>query len=721
MAIEKYKLGSGIPNWKGGLPYNITFIVTENCNLRCKYCYQVHKNNKKVMNFELAKKAVDYFLHNAELFSTDSVIWEFIGGEPLLEIDLIDKIADYIKVQTYERNHKWFSQYRFNISTNGTLYHHESVRKFIKKNQNKCSIGISIDGTKTKHDLQRVYANGKGSYDEVVKNVPLWLKEFPDASTKVTIGHEDLPYLKESIIHLWSLGITSVSANVVFEDVWEKDDEIIFENQLRDLADYILENKLWDKVECSLFDDKIGYPNDDSSLNKNHCGSGRMIAVDADGNFYPCLRYADYSLVNKNPYIIGNVNDGIDIDKIRPYFGLNTASQSDEECIDCEIALGCAWCQANNYDYSEIGTNYQRAKYICKMHKARCRANNYFWGRLQKEFNIEKHLHYGSPHKRHLYFILSEDSIEHCNYVSNLNSGNIMSENIIAKAFEFSEKNFFTPVILYPKNKNKVFDLDKFSKNERIEIVSANNKLSLKPPSHVIPVINNDSVYEELASYDNCILTVDESDILNLATQIEKLLKIMSRININLRISSKEFNFENYKEELQRLVKMLVDYYKEGQIKEINVITDRLFLDRMESCEFGNYNFAVSPEGKIYICPAFYFNDPHSYIGSLDEGININTHIFKLNNSPYCTRCDAYHCNRCIYLNKAFTNEFNIPSSLQCKISHLEREMSLLLLETLKAEKVDLQLANIPHLDYSDPVDIILGQMDLNPYNLENC
>lgn len=140
---SKYKFGSGIPAWKGGSPYNITFIVTEDCNLRCKYCYQVHKNHKKVMSFETAKKAVDYFLDNPHIFNAEAVIWDFIGGEPLLQINLIDRITDYIKIQTYEKNHKWFNQYRFDISTNGTLYHYDNVRKFIRKNSHKCNVGIS--------------------------------------------------------------------------------------------------------------------------------------------------------------------------------------------------------------------------------------------------------------------------------------------------------------------------------------------------------------------------------------------------------------------------------------------------------------------------------------------------------------------------------------------------------------------------------------------------
>ena len=144
---DKYKLGTQIKSWMDGQAYDITFIVTEDCNLRCKYCYEIHKNNKKSMPFSVAKKAVDYIIENSNIFKSQAVIWNFIGGEPLLEIDVIDKIADYIKMKTFKENHPWAYMYRFCISTNGILYNNDKVQQFLKKNPNKVSIGISIDGT----------------------------------------------------------------------------------------------------------------------------------------------------------------------------------------------------------------------------------------------------------------------------------------------------------------------------------------------------------------------------------------------------------------------------------------------------------------------------------------------------------------------------------------------------------------------------------------------
>ena len=376
--------------WREGMAKSITFIVTKDCQLACKYCYLVGKNTKERMTWEVAKKAIDYILDREDEYNEESVVWDFIGGEPFLEIELIDKICDYIKTELYRRDHHWFDSYRFSFSTNGINYHEKKVQDFIYKNKTHLSIGLTIDGTEIKHDLNRVYKNsGKGSYKDVVKNIPLWLSQFPEASTKVTISSPDIPYIKESVLHLYSLGIKEVNINCVFEDVWKDGDDLLFEEQLISLADEIIDNRLYEDYACSFFMEHIGKPMDRERDNQNWCGAGKMLAIDAAGNFYPCTRFAQYSLRNKPAWIIGNINDGIDNNKLRPFLVLDRTTQSKEECIDCEVASGCAWCQGENYDAADTHTVYQRATAICKMHKARVRANNYYWNKLFRKLELE--------------------------------------------------------------------------------------------------------------------------------------------------------------------------------------------------------------------------------------------------------------------------------------------------------------------------------------------
>lgn len=370
------------PSWQEGRAKTVTFIVTEDCQLRCKYCYIAGKNKTRKMDFEVARATIDHLLRERTQYTEGSVIWDFIGGEPFLEIDLIDRISDYAKLRMYETDHPWFENYRFSFSTNGLMYGKNKVQRYIAKNRRHLSIGISIDGTKRKHDTQRIFPNGKGSYDAVVKNIPLWLEQFPDAATKATISHDDIPYIKDSVVHLFSLGIKNVNMNVVNEDVWKPGDDELFEEQLVELADYIIDHDLARDYTCSLFTRHIGQPlkpEDD----RNWCGAGKMLAVDPDGTFYPCVRFAPFSLGHKSGRPIGNCFDGVDRNKLRPFLAMTRRSQSTEECLSCDVASGCSWCSGCNYDMADSPTIYQRATFLCAMHKARVRANNYYWTKLE--------------------------------------------------------------------------------------------------------------------------------------------------------------------------------------------------------------------------------------------------------------------------------------------------------------------------------------------------
>lgn len=79
----------------------VTFQVTDKCNLACKYCYQINKGERH-MSFDVAKKFIDLLLSGDKGFKdycsvefSPAITLEFIGGEPFLEVDLIDKICDY--------------------------------------------------------------------------------------------------------------------------------------------------------------------------------------------------------------------------------------------------------------------------------------------------------------------------------------------------------------------------------------------------------------------------------------------------------------------------------------------------------------------------------------------------------------------------------------------------------------------------------------------------
>jgi len=122
------------------------------------------------------------------LYSADYVVLDFIGGEPLLEVTLIEQIIDYFILTTYLKKSIWFGKFRIMIQSNGVLVDKPDVQRFLKKYKNMLSLGITIDGTEVKHNLQRVFPNGSGSYSIVEKNYKLAVNQKFTDSTKVTFG-----------------------------------------------------------------------------------------------------------------------------------------------------------------------------------------------------------------------------------------------------------------------------------------------------------------------------------------------------------------------------------------------------------------------------------------------------------------------------------------------------------------------------------------------------
>ena len=100
----------------------------------------------------------------------------------------------------------------------------------------------------------------RGSYENVVRNIPLWIEQFPQAATKVTISSPDIPYICESVLHIFSLGIKTVYINCVYDDVWKEGDDSLFEEQLFKLAEAMVGKGLYQHCYCSFFQRGIGMP-----------------------------------------------------------------------------------------------------------------------------------------------------------------------------------------------------------------------------------------------------------------------------------------------------------------------------------------------------------------------------------------------------------------------------------------------------------------------------
>ena len=706
---KKYLMGGKISNlWKDNEAQQLTFVVTQDCNLMCKYCYMLGKNKSKKMSFEIAKKAVDFFLDN-NLIDTKYVILDFIGGEPLLEIELIDKIVDYYKLKTYLTDSRLFGKYRISIGTNGVLYNTDEVQRFIRKNSKMVSIGMTIDGIKEKHDMQRVFPNGEGSYDIVEKNMKLLLKQYPNTITKVTISHDDLPYLKDSIVHLWKMGLHEIPANVVFENAWTYGDDKLFENQLIELADYIIDNKLWNDYNVTLFSDNVGFKEIDKVMMTPVCGTGKMFAVDSSGDIYSCVRFMDYSLSNKKGIRYGNVNDSIDEDKIRPFKTLYTKYLSEDKCINCNISSECLYCAGCNYNETSKDTLFDRFTAVCQMHKARVRANRYYWARLHNEENIDRSSNY--KNELFMFFVLSEDSISYCSY----NSGKTKSclpADLILEGLRYARDNFLSPVFIHSQSSQEYLskiikeniDLKKELKGHIVRHIIPYGCESNYNKSDIIYVANKNNILSECQNMgDTSILVLEENEIKYLYEYVAKLYERFDRVNLNIVFSKKELDLIEYDKQLKAVINIICSYKDRGVIKEFNRLTDRIYSKNMNNCFSGEKNITLGIDGDLYVCPAFYYAKLKP-IGNLKGDLNKDLlEQTKLDKAPLCSNCDAYQCNRCIFLNYKWTGEFNTPSKIQCVSSHIERKNSKILLEKLLLyKKID---NSIPEIDYMDPME----------------
>ena len=711
MDTKNYTVGKRMTEWGYGNAQSITFIVTEDCNLRCKYCYITHKSSNKKMSFEVAKKFIDYIL-SENIKYQDAVTLDFIGGEPLLEVELIDKICDYFKLQTYLKGSSWFWNYRISICTNGVNYSNEKVQDFIKKNPGKIGITITVDGTKEKHDLQRVFPNGSGSYDIIKPNLGLWKKQFV-ATTKVTFASDDLKFLKDSIIELWNEGIYDIAANVVYEDVWKEGDDQIFEDQLKSLADYILDHHLFDKYSCTLFDDTIGAPYNNELLKQTCCGAGKMLALGVDGKIYPCIRYCAYSLDNKEPYIIGDVDQGIDFDKVRPFETVTYKLQSDNECLKCPVAVGCGFCQGFNYDVADTYTNFQRAKYICKMHKARVRANNYYFSKLYNQYGIERESVY-SHESRTMNLLLSNDYVACCmgeNSNEEILEEKRMSDEAIFAGLKYAEQHFYKPVFIHSKKGSTIVKHEIYDEFKILHIVPIEFYEKAKQYyKDVIPVITSTDVKGiEKMQLDNVIFNISADKISDLYSVISILWGKSNRININIFNLDKDFDIEEYKQQLLKLKTLLVKTVNETKTfnTEINVLTDILLLDKHENCGAGDTSITLAPDEKFYVCPAFFKDEKEESIGTLIDG-NIlikNKHLYEQEYFPICQVCDAYHCSKCVYHNKKHTTEVNVSSAIQCQKTWVERNISKMIEDELENEFCFAH--KLEASDVKDPIDIL--------------
>ena len=166
---------------------------------------------------------------------------------------------------------------------------------------------------------------------------------------------------------------------------------------------------------------------------------------------------------------------------------------------------------------------------------------------------------------------------------------------------------------------------------------------------------------------------------------------------------------DTYRDVLSQMAAMVKREYLEGHPIQFNLLTDRMMLTEMNNCGAGDSAITLAPDGHFYICPSFYYDrDDRFDVGNLATGLKIpNQQLYKLQYAPICRRCDAFQCHRCVWLNRRTTLEVNTPSHQQCVVSHIERNASRALLQSIREEGEFLPDTEIEEINHLDPFEIV--------------
>ena len=187
---------------------------------------------------------------------------------------------------------------------------------------------------------------------------------------------------------------------------------------------------------------------------------------------------------------------------------------------------------------------------------------------------------------------------------------------------------------------------------------------------------------------------------------VASLLRQAGRINVvitNVESFTDE-EVERYSLLLDEWAVVLREEWGKGRRPQLNLLTDRIMLKEPNHCDAGVENITLAPNGRFYLCPAFYYSDAAD---SVDPQSIKNPQLLCLDHAPLCRRCDAWHCRRCVWLNRKSTHEMNTPSHEQCIVAHTERNAARRLLASLREEGEFFPGVEITEINYLDPFEVM--------------
>lgn len=321
---------------------------------------------------------------------------------------------------------------------------------------------------------------------------------------------------------------------------------------------------------------------------------------------------------------------------------------------------------------------------------------------------------------QYLIIHLDDTSVSYCHYENSRNKSKLIELEDLKAGILFAMKENLMIQFIYPNYELPQEYKDIIHTIDHIDIISSlceDDSLQANANVVVFEDWTGMDIYE-FKENSVCLIRTSKNDFFERYLFLQRPLSMASRVNVVITDieTFNESDFKKYSEVMAILSKKLETLYLKGKSPQLNLLTDRMVLEKMNNCNAGWESVTLTPDGKFYVCPAFYLADEDEdyglgkskfSIGNLESGLDIkNPQLYKLSHAPICRNCDAYQCKRCVWLNRKMTYEVNTPSHEQCVVAHLERNASRELLHNIRKHGEFLPNVEINEIEYLDPFEV---------------
>lgn len=346
------------------------------CNLACKYCYYLEKNNlyqnshRHLMSDEMLEQFTREYI---EAQTMPQVLFTWHGGEPLMR-----SIDFYRKALALQKKYAHGKQIDNVIQTNGTLLTDEWCEFFAK---NHWLVGISIDGPQEYHDHYRVTPAGKPSWEKVMQGIQLLKKHRVEWNAMAVVNAYNAEHPLEFYHFFRDNGCQYLQFTPIVERLTEHEDGRTLASLADDreipLADASVTPQQWGNFLCTIFDDWVRHDVGKTFVEIFDCTLANWMGVlpgicayskecghagvmEHNGDVYSC----DHFVFPE--YKLGNIRELSLIDMLygekQQAFSRLKHTSLPRQCKECDMEFAChGECPKNRFEkdkYGEPGLNY---------------------------------------------------------------------------------------------------------------------------------------------------------------------------------------------------------------------------------------------------------------------------------------------------------------------------------------------------------------------------